>query len=130
MQLQLLDPQVQHLLALAYRNTEDAILQTIAATLNDRLADHGSAVAQRYRDAADEIHGRDGEIEIDEDAVVSPGDDPGAYVQAWVWVSNSAAGLCACGNPRPEGEEVCATCGGDDEDADEDDIEGDPFDND
>jgi len=29
---------------------------------------------------------RDGECEIDSDAIVSNGDDAGAYVQAWVWV--------------------------------------------
>lgn len=32
-------------------------------------------------------HCKDGVIEIDDDAVVSEGDDNGAYVQAWVWVS-------------------------------------------
>ena len=29
---------------------------------------------------------RDGEIEIDDGAAVSRGDNYGAYVQAWVWV--------------------------------------------
>ncbi len=29
---------------------------------------------------------QEGEIEIDSNAIVSRGDDPGAYVQAWVWV--------------------------------------------
>lgn len=29
---------------------------------------------------------RDGELEIDDNAVVSHGEDNGAYVQAWVWV--------------------------------------------
>jgi len=28
----------------------------------------------------------DGELEIDDNAVVSHGEDNGAYVQAWVWV--------------------------------------------
>lgn len=31
---------------------------------------------------------RDGEIEIDSGAVVSRGDDPGAYIAAWVWVAD------------------------------------------
>lgn len=35
--------------------------------------------------ASDEWH-RDGEIEIDSDAVVSRSEDGGAYVAAWVWV--------------------------------------------
>jgi len=30
----------------------------------------------------------DGEIEIDEGAVVSRGESDGAYVQAWIWVAN------------------------------------------
>jgi hypothetical protein len=37
--------------------------------------------------ARDEHQGYDGDIEIDDNAVVSHGTDNGAYVQAWVWVS-------------------------------------------
>lgn len=47
------------------------------------------AVRAAYVAAADEIHGRDGECEIDDGAKVSLGDDSGAYVQAWVWVYDS-----------------------------------------
>lgn len=36
---------------------------------------------------AKEEHEREGEIEIDDNARVSEGDDNGAYVQAWIWVS-------------------------------------------
>jgi hypothetical protein len=39
----------------------------------------------QYRAAA-EARQKDGDLEIDENAVISRGDDPGAYVQAWVWV--------------------------------------------
>lgn len=35
---------------------------------------------------ARELHASEGELEIDDDAVVSRGDDHGAYVSAWVWV--------------------------------------------
>ncbi|MBA8881642.1 hypothetical protein [Phyllobacterium myrsinacearum] len=42
------------------------------------------------------------ELEIDEDAAVSPGADPGAWVQAWIWVSNEAAGL--------DVEDTCRDC--------------------
>ena len=42
-----------------------------------------------YREAASEMFHRDGELEIDADAKISRGDDEGAYVQAWVWVSNA-----------------------------------------
>lgn len=39
-------------------------------------------------DRARELYHRDGEIEIDADAEVSPGaiSPEGTYVQAWVWV--------------------------------------------
>jgi hypothetical protein len=53
-------------------------------------SDAGAVAA--YQKGADAL-ARDGEIEIDEDAVVSIGDDSGAYVQAWLWVSDEAAGL-------------------------------------
>jgi hypothetical protein len=42
--------------------------------------------ADRYREAAITRYAKDGEIEIDSDAAISKGDDPGAYVAAWVWV--------------------------------------------
>jgi hypothetical protein len=35
----------------------------------------------------------DGVTELDDDAEVSMGEDDGAYVQVWTWVSNSDAGL-------------------------------------
>jgi len=43
---------------------------------------------EQYREAARKQYGKDGQLEIDGDAEVSRGDDPGAYVQAWVWVEN------------------------------------------
>ena len=39
-----------------------------------------------FRARAKELYYRDGEIEIDSNAIISRGDDPGAYVAAWVWV--------------------------------------------
>ena len=38
------------------------------------------------RSMAKDEHASDGYIEIDENAIVSEGDDNGAYVAAWVWV--------------------------------------------
>lgn len=46
--------------------------------------------SRRYRDAAKV---RDGELEVDEDAVVSVSDDDGAYVMSWQWVSDEDAGI-------------------------------------
>jgi hypothetical protein len=42
---------------------------------------------QAIRELAKEKHHREGELEIDDYSMVSEGDDNGAYVQAWVWVS-------------------------------------------
>ena len=42
---------------------------------------------QKYRDAAMRSS-RDGEIEIDPGAVVSKGEDAGAYVMAWLWIAD------------------------------------------
>jgi hypothetical protein len=33
------------------------------------------------------------DLEVDDDAIVSTGADPGAWVHAWVWVSNEDAGV-------------------------------------
>ena len=46
-----------------------------------------------YRRAARAEYEREGEVEIDDNAVISRGDDAGAYVQAWVWVSDEEARL-------------------------------------
>lgn len=44
---------------------------------------------ERYRTAAKNNYAREGEVEIDGNATISYGDDDGAYVSAWVWVSKS-----------------------------------------
>jgi len=41
---------------------------------------------REYVDLARQKWQKEGEIEIDDNAVVSISDDGGAYVQAWVWV--------------------------------------------
>lgn len=43
--------------------------------------------------AAARFDARDGELEVDDVAVVSKGDDDGAYVMTWLWVSDNAAGI-------------------------------------
>jgi hypothetical protein len=39
-----------------------------------------------FRARAAEMYHTDGKIEVDSNARISRGDDPGAYVEAWVWV--------------------------------------------
>ncbi|HEY3116340.1 MAG TPA: hypothetical protein VGK54_06325 [Chloroflexota bacterium] len=54
----------------------------------------GKHDARWYFEQAKQTKAKDGGIEFDEpaggnyDEVVSLGDDPGAYVQAWVWVED------------------------------------------
>jgi hypothetical protein len=47
---------------------------------------------QKYFEAAKERQD-DGTLEIDDNAVVSMGADDGAYVEAWIWVEASDAGV-------------------------------------
>lgn len=41
-----------------------------------------------YREKANQLYGHEGDIQIGSNARVSRGADNGAYVQAWVWVSD------------------------------------------
>jgi ribosomal protein L12E/L44/L45/RPP1/RPP2 len=115
MQLQLTDDQIAYLLAAAGAKPEDTVLESLAAVLNERIASNTDETDQKYREAADNEYGRDGECEIDDGAPVSRGDDPGAYVQAWVWVSNAEAGIASDG----EAEDADADEEEDDEEDDD-----------
>jgi len=63
-----------------------ASLRSVIKALADREAEDKNPAMQACVAKAKEQHYREGECEIDDDAVVSPGSDPGAYVMAWVWV--------------------------------------------
>jgi hypothetical protein len=83
--------------------------------------------ADPYRAAAQEQ--ADDDLEIDQDAVVSSGDDAGAWVMGWTWVTDEAAGLftceecsgvftldrragdCLCDECAPDDENTCRDCG-------------------
>lgn len=45
-----------------------------------------------YIARARDTHEREGELEIDDEPVVSRGEDAGAYVQAWIWVADPERG--------------------------------------
>lgn len=84
----------------ALRNVEGNV--TVASgilTLPDGtalpLAVQIDRIAAAFRAAAQES-AIAGELEIDDGAEVSTDDPSGAYVAAWVWVSNSEAGVCRC----------------------------------
>jgi hypothetical protein len=65
--------------------------ETIAAAIDESRSK--SDTDDPYREAARERWHRDGECEIDDDAVVSEGLDPDAYVMAWVRMTNEQAGV-------------------------------------
>lgn len=60
--------------------------------VDDQAEDAETKVA--YLTAAMDLHAVEGDLEFDEGADVSLGDDAGAYVQAWKWVSAEDAHLC------------------------------------
>jgi hypothetical protein len=86
---------------LKYSPECDDILQKIL----QREAEKDDPIDAAYRNAVE----TDDELEVDEDAIVSPGTDPGAWVHAWVWVTNEQAGI----EPEEDedDEDVCRTCG-------------------
>lgn len=59
--------------------------ERIIKDLDDTIAEQEGPEATAYREKAKE-RAEDGELEVDEGAIVSMGNDPGAYVMAWVWV--------------------------------------------
>lgn len=65
-----------------------------------------------YITAARAQYQREGSIEIDDNAVVSRGSDPGAYVAAWVWVEDPKAQEGDYGSEDdPDRPLVCIDCG-------------------
>lgn len=71
------------------------------------------AAHRHWRDRAWTELNRDGELEIDDNAVVSESDDGGAYVQAWVWIEGPTCEVCRerFTVARPDSAEyVCEDC--------------------
>lgn len=70
---------------------DDKDREAIAVVEAVRLERPATASAPTYehdvRNMAREQWSEEGTLEIDDNAVISDGDDNGAYVQAWVWVS-------------------------------------------
>jgi hypothetical protein len=60
----------------------------LADELEEMQAPGTQANNARLRDLARDAHQEDGTCEIDGDAQVSLSSDDGAYVQAWVWVTD------------------------------------------
>jgi hypothetical protein len=69
------------------------------ASLNHTGLDFSAVVPLFGEDESDPYvaaalgHASEGELEVDVPAVVSRGDDPGAYVMAWIWITDEEAGV-------------------------------------
>lgn len=67
-------------------------LANLANRLETAITDRNHLNFWKFIRAAQSA-GKDGEIEVDDDASVSVSDDGGAYVMAWLWVYNHDAGI-------------------------------------
>lgn len=67
-------------------------MHAITQRVRSDLASVSHPDDEKYRDAA-RRHARDGELEIDANALVSKGTDVGAYVMAWLWITDEEAGI-------------------------------------
>jgi len=88
------DEDIQLLAGALGNNSSDDVISLI-----DRLQFTLDAYEPGAIQEAQSIYGDAGSIEIDEGAICSRGEDPGLYVQAWVWVNDD------------EREDVCHKCG-------------------
>lgn len=89
----------------AMRGTDEGMddVKSAMAYITEALGADQDETVDQYREAARTKWEEEGECEIDDLAVVSVSEDGGAYVQAWVWVSNEDAGIKDLGS--------CADCG-------------------
>jgi hypothetical protein len=67
-----------------------SLMAKLRAAMRELESESARALSDAYREAAVAQHFSEGSIEIDDDAIVSIGDDRGAYIQAWVWVYEDA----------------------------------------
>ena len=84
MWLNITEGSVRHILEVL-RRSEGRDSAQAAQEIDEFLPENRGKDLGKYRAAAERKQ-RDGEIEIDSDAVVSKGDDSGAYVMAWMWI--------------------------------------------
>lgn len=98
-----LDPLEAERLHIALEDASDPVLANVLAKLRTCLADVSADAAFRAA-AVEKYAGRltDGDLDFQPDGMVSKGDE-GAYVMAFLWVTNAEAGLEA-----PEGDQDAA----------------------
>lgn len=71
------------------KKLDPAEIDALVDRLKTCRSEQVQPIAEAYREYASEHLTDEGAVEIDDNALVSLGDDPGAYVMAWVWVDNA-----------------------------------------
>jgi hypothetical protein len=66
-------------------------LEYVQARVKHMREDEENPLTRVYRAHVPDL--REGDLEVDENAVVSMSEDDGAYVMCWKWVSNEDAGI-------------------------------------
>ncbi|MTH61131.1 hypothetical protein [Paracoccus litorisediminis] len=87
--------------------------QELVGMFAEMIAEEKDPEQRRLIDAyRNGVETQDGEMELDLDAEVSLGDDPGAYVMVWKWVTSSEADVCdECNGSLDDGEGYDGLCG-------------------
>jgi len=80
-------------IALCHLRSCGPAAEAIAKRIEESVANRKDPQLAEYVGAAIELFAKDGELEVDDDAVVSKGGDAGAYVMCWRWVSDEDAGV-------------------------------------
>ena len=78
---------IRNIVASSNADDHGSLMNSISAAV-EWLAEHDANqtnYANAIQAARDEYH-RAGEVELDDEVLVSVGADPGVYVSAWVWV--------------------------------------------
>ena len=107
------EEQLKNLGSLNPRPLEKFVQALQAVQEHEKSILENPEASAEYLKAAQEIYGRDGELEFDDDAVVSMGCDAGAYVAGWRWVTSVEADLCCedgCHKGLDDGEGYDGRC--------------------
>jgi hypothetical protein len=78
---------LREIVAASDADDHGSLMNAISAA-SEFIAEH-DANQETYSEAiqaARDEHHRDGEVELDDEVLLSVGDDPGIYVSAWVWI--------------------------------------------
>ena len=107
---------IHGMLADQYNCSDRAMCERIVVVAEQAILEHanakiGTLVAAKAKEAEDNkwramakaLHEEEGTLEIDDNAIVSYGDDLGCYVAAWVWVPDEDA-------QKHLGDDLCNRC--------------------